>query len=179
MFMERFERLGPCGGLTEFMMGSVELGLMETMFDLARRPRNEAKTIVCTALDIVHFLISLDYSDGRRYLLTRAAACDGLNKCLEVSVVRECILVSHLEIVLLQIMETHELCLDRYAAARAIQALAVELTWAPLLKSTEAAEVIVRLMRHVVQEVNSYSEQLRSPDKIWQLKKMIERNIVC
>lgn len=157
-FMKRYERVGTCGGLNEFMMGCVELGLMEAMFALAKRPRNDVKTIVSIALDIVHTVISLAQPSERQYLLVRAATCEGLNKCLEI-------------------MENHELCLDRYAAARGVQALAVELTWAHLLTSTEAGEVIERLMRQIARGADSFSEELRKPDRMWQVSKMIDRNI--
>ena len=75
-------------------------------------------------------------------------------------------------------MESYELCLDRYTAARAVQSLAIELTWAPLLSPTEAGDIIERLVRHTAEGVSSYSEELRNPDRVWQVAHMIDRRVV-
>ena len=78
-------------------------------------------------------------------------------------------------------METYELCLDRYTAARTARALCVDLEWAPRLgiSAEETGAIIERVVRHAVEEIESYSEELRNPDKIWQVSRMLDRPVVC
>lgn len=58
--------------------------MLETMINLAQRPRSDAKTLVLGALDTLVELINVADMDERSDLLDRAIGCGALHVCLNV-----------------------------------------------------------------------------------------------
>lgn len=155
MFSQSLERSGSLSGWDAVMKACVEAGVFETVFSLVQHPRGDLETAVVSAIDCLHHLVTKANTSERLNLLERAVSCDALNICL-------------------RILHHHELCMHRYSAGRMLRTLCSDLGYGTKLSPAVTAATIETLCRYVLNETESYSLELKDPDKAWQAYRMTQ-----
>lgn len=70
-------------------------------------------------------------------------------------------------------MKNAELCLHKHSAVRFVRAICADMYLGETLSSTQTAELLETLLRNAYEEIDSYSVELRNPEKSWQVAVMV------
>ena len=161
--------MGMVRGWSDFEELAVEMGMVETVLELAMQPVNEPTYIaIFNGLDALCYLSTVATYEQRRVLFDRYVSCNALDTIMKVSAPiapgNSCILT-----IAEQIIKSHHFNLHRYIAMRLLRSLTSDLFLSEVLSPEQAAELLVYLTRWTIHDEKRWLEQACKPSQKWQI----------
>ncbi|GJE85400.1 hypothetical protein PsYK624_014790 [Phanerochaete sordida] len=150
----RCKQMDLASGWDVFMKTCIRAGIVEALLTLTQQPRAETPTMIAVAIETLQQLVNMANAQERGELLDRAGACDALNMALHM-------------------MQSHDLCLDRYHGSRLVRMLCCDLGYGSKLDAANCGAILELLCRHVLDGVDGYSKELADPSRAWQAERMV------